>query len=67
MKQDGKAASIERQPKPSQPRRAMVGIRMTHDRETEVKVEAAGRGVSVATLFDEIWQAYVRGKARLTQ
>lgn len=41
----------------------MVGIRMTPDRETEVKVEAARRGVSVATLFDEIWQAYVRGKA----
>jgi hypothetical protein len=67
MKQDGKPSSIERQPKPSQPRRAMVGIRMTHDRETEVKVEAARRGVSVATLFDEIWQAYVRGKARLRQ
>jgi hypothetical protein len=64
MKQDSKAARMERQPKPNQPRRAMVGIRMTPDRETEVKVEAARRGVSVATLFDEIWQAYVRGKAR---
>jgi hypothetical protein len=64
MKRDAKSASIERQPKPRQPRRAMVGIRMTPDRETEVKIEAARRGVSVATLFDEIWQAYVRGKAR---
>ena len=38
---------------------AMVGIRMTPDREREVKVEAAQRGISVADLFDEIWTDYV--------
>jgi len=38
---------------------AMVGIRMTTDREREVRIEAAQRGLSVAVLFDEIWTDYV--------
>ena len=42
----------------------MVGVRMTPERETEVKVEAARRGLSVAALFDEIWQTYMKGSPR---
>jgi hypothetical protein len=34
---------------------------MTMERATEVKVEAARRGVSVASLFEDVWQLYVRG------
>jgi hypothetical protein len=47
-----------------QPRLAMVGVRMTPDREIEVKIEAARRGLSVAALFDEIWLAYVKGRPK---
>ena len=49
---------------PRQSRLAMVGVRMTPERETEVKVEAARRGLSVAALFDEIWQVYMKGRPR---
>lgn len=37
---------------------------MTFDREIEVKVEAARRGLSVAALFEEIWQAYMQGRPK---
>lgn len=47
-------------PKSTTPKWAMIGVRMTYQRETEVKVEAASRGISVATLFDEMWDLYVR-------
>jgi hypothetical protein len=40
----------------------MVGIRMTPERASEVKVEAPHLGISVAALFEENWEAYVRGK-----
>lgn len=49
---------------PRQARHAMVGIRMTFDREIEVKVEAARRGLSVAALFEGIWQAYMQGRPK---
>jgi hypothetical protein len=49
---------------PRQARLAMVGVRMTADRETEVKIEAARRGLSVADLFDEIWRSYIEGKSQ---
>lgn len=35
-----------------------LGVRVTTDRVREVKVEAAARGMSVAALFEEMWQAY---------
>jgi hypothetical protein len=45
------------------PRRTdTLGVRMTPDRVREVKVEAAARGMSVAALFEEIWQAYRAGR-----
>lgn len=41
------------------PRRTdTLGIRMSPARVREVKVEAANRGMSVAALFEEMWQAY---------
>jgi hypothetical protein len=33
---------------------------MTMERATDVKIAAAKRGISVASLFEELWQAYVR-------
>jgi hypothetical protein len=45
------------------PRRTdTLGVRMTPNRVREVKVEAAARGMSVAALFEEIWQAYLAGR-----
>jgi hypothetical protein len=35
---------------------------MTPDRVRDVKVEAAARGMSVATLFEEMWRAYLLRK-----
>ena len=49
---------------PRHARHAIVGVRMTADREIEVKVEAVRRGLSVAALFEEIWQAYVHGRPK---
>ena len=49
---------------PRQSRHAIVGVRMTADREIEVKTEAVRRGLSVAALFEEIWQAYMKGRPR---
>jgi hypothetical protein len=40
----------------------LLGIRVTASRKTEVKVEAARRGVTIAELFDEIWRNYLEGK-----
>jgi hypothetical protein len=39
-------------------RRCVVGIRMTPERGTELKGEAACRGLSVADLFEEMWTLY---------
>jgi hypothetical protein len=44
---------------PSGRRLTLLGIRMTPDRMIEVKVEAARRGMSVATLFEDLWARYV--------
>ena len=49
---------------PRHARHAIVGVRMTADREIEVKTEAVRRGLSVAALFEEIWQAYMKGRPR---
>ena len=50
--------------KPRHARHAVVGVRMTPDREMEVKMEAVRRGLSVAALFDEIWQDYMQGRPK---
>jgi hypothetical protein len=42
-----------------------LGVRMTSEKAREAKVEAAARRMSVATLFDEIWQAYQAGRRKL--
>ena len=39
-----------------------LGMRMTPEREKDVKVEAASYGMLVAALFDEIWEAYLRAR-----
>ncbi len=43
-------------------RHTILGIRMTIERAREVKVEAVKRDISVATLFEEVWQSYCRGQ-----
>lgn len=48
MKQYGKAAIMKLQPKLNQTRAGMVGCRLTSDRATEIKVQAARPGGSVA-------------------
>lgn len=45
-------------------RHAIVGVRMTAEREVEVKIEAVRRGLSVAALFEELWQAYMQGRPK---
>lgn len=64
MATEAKVSRAKAPAAPRQSRLAMVGVRMTPDRETEVKVEAARRGLSVAALFDEIWQAYMKERPR---
>ena len=49
-------------PTPLSGRHTVVGIRMTAEREVEVKVEAARRGMSVASLFDDMWRRYAQGR-----
>lgn len=38
--------------------RKIIGFRMTPALATEVKVEAARRGVSLRRLFEEMWEIY---------
>jgi hypothetical protein len=64
MMAEPKTSGAKAPQQPRQSRLAMVGVRMTPDRETEVKIEAARRGLSVAALFDEIWQAYMNRRAQ---
>lgn len=40
-------------------RTALLGIRLTTALKTRVKVEALRRGLTVAELFEEIWQNYI--------
>jgi hypothetical protein len=63
MKQPEQVGRAEPVNMASKRRHAVLGIRMTIQRATDVKVEAAERGMSVATLFEEIWQIYVRAGA----
>lgn len=39
-------------------RQRILGVRMTQERQTELKSEAARRGISVADLFEEMWNLY---------
>ena len=39
-------------------RTELLGIRVTTVLKTEVKVEAARRGLTIAQLFEEIWRGY---------
>jgi hypothetical protein len=40
-------------------RTELLGIRVTAALKTEVKVEAARRGLTIAQLFEEIWRGYL--------
>ena len=39
-------------------KRQIIGISMTPERATDVKTEAARRGMSIRSLFEEMWQTY---------
>lgn len=39
-------------------RKEIFGLRMTQERQVELKSEAARRGMSVADLFEEMWALY---------
>jgi len=43
-------------------RHAVLGVRMSAGLRTRIKVEAARRDVTIAQLFEEMWQAYLEGK-----
>lgn len=48
-------------------RRQVLGIRVTPDLRRQVKVEAAQRGLTLAQLFEKMWEAYAEredGKAQ---
>jgi hypothetical protein len=40
-------------------RNKLLGVRVTAALKTKVKVEAARREISVARLFEEMWQGYL--------
>jgi len=39
-------------------RNEVLGIRVTQALRTDVKVEAARRGITIAALFQEMWRTY---------
>jgi hypothetical protein len=41
-------------------RPAVLGVRVSVDLRTKIKVAAARRGVTIAELFEEMWQAYLK-------
>jgi hypothetical protein len=43
-------------------RTELLGIRVTAAQRREVKVEAARRGLTIAELFEELWQDYLERK-----
>jgi hypothetical protein len=59
---NGSGAKSQSEGKTGAQRHTVLGIRMTTELATDVKVEAAKRGMSVATLFEEVWQSYVRAR-----
>jgi hypothetical protein len=40
-------------------RNIVLGVRMTVDLRTKVRVEAAQRGLPIAELFEEMWRLYL--------
>jgi predicted DNA binding CopG/RHH family protein len=40
-------------------RSALLGIRVSTRLKTEVKIEAARRGLTIAQLFEELWLGYL--------
>ena len=40
-------------------RAAVLGVRVTAGLRTNIKVEAARRGVTIAQLFEEMWRGYL--------
>jgi hypothetical protein len=48
----------ERAAAQTEERSELLGIRVTAALKTKVKVEAARRGLTIAQLFEEIWQIY---------
>lgn len=43
-------------------RPAVLGVRVSADLRTEIKIEAARRGVTIAELFEDMWQTYRKQK-----
>lgn len=48
-------------------RRQVLGIRVTPDLRRQVKVEAARRGLTLAQLFEKMWEAYAEREDGKTQ
>jgi hypothetical protein len=46
----------------AEPRTELLGIRVTATQRREIKVEAARRGLTIAGLFEELWQDYLERK-----
>ncbi|MBY0332893.1 MAG: hypothetical protein K2X49_19720 [Acetobacteraceae bacterium] len=63
MLESPKQRARPEKPVPHERRLALLGVRMTEQRLIEVKVEAARRGMSVADLFDDVWNGYLAGRA----
>jgi hypothetical protein len=43
-------------------RTELLGVRVTPARRREIKIEAARRGLTIAELFEELWQDYLERK-----
>ena len=52
---------MAQQPAPleSRERAAVLGVRVTAVLRTNIKVEGARRGVTIAELFEEMWRGYL--------
>jgi hypothetical protein len=40
-------------------RPAVLGVRVSADLRTKIKMEAARRGITIALLFEEMWETYL--------
>lgn len=61
MKQARVDSAREKAPPPAlKPGRQIVGFSLKPERATEVKVEAARRGIPLNRLFEEMWALYTK-------
>lgn len=53
---------MSKNPAPRKDARQILGISLSPDMAREVKTEAASRGVTLRTLFEELWAEYRKTK-----